>query len=50
MKHITEYLMEGFKEIFEERAAIIEYDGQKTREEAEELARREVEEARKEQE
>jgi hypothetical protein len=45
MKHIFDYLDESFREMFEERAAIIEYDGQKPRKEAEELARREVENA-----
>lgn len=38
MKHISEYLDEAFKEIFEERAAIMEHDGQQSREEAEKNA------------
>ena len=42
MKHISEYLDEAFKELFEERAAIREFDGKQTREEAEELAWAEV--------
>jgi hypothetical protein len=42
MKHISEYLDEAFKEMFEERAAIREFDGQQTREEAEEQAAIEV--------
>ncbi len=42
MKHISEYLDEAFKELFEERAAIREFDGQQTREEAEEQAWAEV--------
>lgn len=38
MKHISEYLDEAFKELFEERAAIMEHDGQQSREEAEKNA------------
>ena len=38
MKHISDYLDEAFKEMFEERAAIREFDGQQTREEAEKNA------------
>lgn len=42
MKHISDYLNEALKEIFEERAAIREFDGGYTREEAERLAMEEV--------
>ena len=35
MKHIFEYLDETFKEMFEERSAIREFDGNQTHDEAE---------------
>lgn len=47
MKHIFEYLDETFKEIFEERAAIVQYDGGFSREQAEKRARIEVDELAK---
>ena len=46
MKHVFDYLDEAFKELFEERAAIREFDGKQPREEAEKLALREVEKLR----
>lgn len=42
MKHVFDYLDEAFKEMFEERAAIREFDGGMTREEAEKQAREDV--------
>lgn len=42
MKHISEYLDEALREMFEERAAIREFDGKQSREEAEEQAHIEV--------
>ena len=42
MKRIGEYLDEALREIFEERAGIVEFDGKKTREEAEKQAREDV--------
>lgn len=38
MKHIFDYLDETFKEMFEERSAIRQYDGHQSREEAEQSA------------
>ena len=49
MKHISEYLDEAFKEMFEERAAIREFDGKQTREEAEKHAKAEAEKQEQEQ-
>ena len=43
MKHVFEYLDEAFKEMFEERAAIREFDAGMTREEAEKQAMEDVE-------
>lgn len=43
MKHISEYLAESLKEMFEERAAIREFCGKQPRKDAEEEARVEVE-------
>ena len=43
MKHISEYLAEGMREVFEERAAIMHFDGGIPKEKAEALARAEVE-------
>lgn len=42
MKHIFEYLDETFKEMFEERLAIREFDGNQSRDEAERNAMAEV--------
>lgn len=42
MKHISEYIDEESREMFEERAAIREFDGKQTREEAEKQADIEV--------
>ena len=42
MKHIFEYLDETFKEMFEERSAIREFDGSESRDEAERNAMEEV--------
>lgn len=42
MKHISEYLAEGMREVFEERAAIMEFEGGIPREKAEELAKAEA--------
>lgn len=42
MKHIFDYLNETFKEIFEERSAIRQYDGQQSRDEAEQGAYAEI--------
>ena len=35
MKHIFDHLDDKFKEMFEERAAIVEYDGKQSRSDAE---------------
>ena len=43
MKHISEFLDEAFKELFEERAAIMEHDGGLPKEKAEALAKAEAE-------
>ena len=43
MKHISDYLEEGLREMFEERAAIMEYEGGLPREKAEALAMAEAE-------
>ena len=43
MKHISQFLDESFKELFEERAAIIQYDGGLPKEKAEALAKAEAE-------
>ena len=43
MKHISEYLAEGMREVFEERAAIMEFEGGIPREKAEALAKAEAE-------
>lgn len=43
MRHISEYLDECLKEVFEERAAIREFCGNQPREEAEVEAMKEVE-------
>ena len=42
MKHITDFLDKAMKELFEERAAIREYDANFPREEAERLAMEEL--------
>ncbi len=42
MKHIFDYLDETFKEMFEERAAIREFCGNQTRDEAEQSAMAEI--------
>ena len=42
MKHISEYLDEAFREMFQERAATREFDGKQAREEAEDRAHIEV--------
>ena len=42
MKHIFDYLDETFKEFFEERAAIREFDGLQSRDEAERGAYAEI--------
>ena len=42
MKHIFEYLDDTFKEMFEERSAIREFDGNQQRNEAERNAMAEV--------
>ena len=42
MKHISEYLDEAMQELFEERAAIREYDGQQSRDDAERFAMSEI--------
>ena len=47
MKHISNYLDEYAKEMFEERAAIIEFCGNTSRENAEAAAKIEVDEWRK---
>lgn len=43
MKHISEYLDEAFREMFEERAGIMHHCGGIPKERAEALARAEVE-------
>jgi len=43
MRHISEYLDECLKEVFEERSAIREFCGNQSREEAEAEAMKEVE-------
>ena len=43
MKHISEYLSEGMREVFEHRAAMMEFEGGIPREKAEELAKAEAE-------
>lgn len=42
MKHISEFLDEAMREAFEERAAIREFDGNQSRDEAERNAMAEV--------
>lgn len=42
MKHLFEFLDETFKEMFEERAAIREFDGLQSRDEAEQAAFAEI--------
>lgn len=42
MKHIGEYLDEAMRELLEERAAIREFDGKQSREEAEKHAKAEA--------
>ena len=42
MKHISHYLAEGMREVFEERAAIMEFEGGIPSEKAEELAKAEA--------
>ncbi len=43
MKHISEYLAEGMREVFEERAAIMHFEGGLPEEKAEALAKAESE-------
>ena len=43
MKHISEYLSEGMREVFEERAAIMHFEGGLPEEKAEALAKAESE-------
>lgn len=43
MRHVFDYLEEAFKELFEERAAIREFDAGMPREEAEKQAMEDVE-------
>jgi len=43
MKHISDYLTEGMREVFEERAAILHFEGGLPKEKAEALARAEAE-------
>lgn len=43
MKHIAEFLDEGMREVFEERAAILHFEGGLPKEKAEALARAEAE-------
>lgn len=43
MKHISEYLDEGLREMFEERAAIMHFEGGLPKEKSEALARAECE-------
>lgn len=43
MKHISEYLEEGLREMFEERSAVMHFDGGIPKEKAEALAMAEVE-------
>ena len=42
MKHIFDYLDETFKEMFEERSAILEYEAHQTRDEAERASMSEI--------
>ena len=42
MKHIFDFLDASFKELFEERAAIREFDGNQSRDEAEQSAMEEI--------
>ena len=42
MKHISEFIDEAMREWFEERAAIREYDGQQSRDDAERFAMAEI--------
>ena len=42
MKHISDYLEEAFKECFEERSAILEFDSGMSRTDAERRAKIEV--------
>ena len=42
MKHISEFLAEGMREVFEHRAAIMEFEGGIPREKAEALANAEA--------
>ncbi len=42
MRHIFDFLDETFKEMFEERAAIREFDGLQSRDEAEQSALAEI--------
>ena len=42
MKHISQFLDETFEEWFEERAAIIEYEANQTRSQAEQSAMAEI--------
>lgn len=46
MKNVCEWLVEVLDEIFEERSAIAEFDGGLRRDEAEQVAREEVEKTR----
>ena len=48
MKHVFDYLDESLKELFEERAAIREFDAGMTREEAEKKAAEDVEKVKSE--
>lgn len=43
MKHISEYLAEGMREVFEHRAAMMEFEGGLPKEKAEALAKAESE-------
>ena len=43
MKHISEFLAEGMREVFEERAAIMHFEGGLPKEKAEALAKAESE-------
>ena len=43
MKHISEYLAEGMREVFEHRAAMMEFEGGLPKEKAEALAQAEAE-------
>ena len=42
MKHVSEYLDEALREWLDERAAIREFDGQQSREDAERFAMAEI--------